>query len=62
VVADELCEPLFNHEVFAPSKRGGWHGPVLRNYWEEGVLGGQKHAKVTAVNNGLSCKKFCLQR
>jgi hypothetical protein len=33
IVADEICEPLFMGELYR--KKGGWHGPILRNYWDE---------------------------
>ena len=36
VVADERCEALLPAEVSHPPSLGGWHGPVLRNYWDGG--------------------------
>jgi hypothetical protein len=36
VVADEYCEPMFTGELVGG---GGWRGPVLRNYWDDSVIG-----------------------
>lgn len=44
ILADERCEPLFMGEIYGEKSDDknedaiGWHGPILRNYWDDSQM------------------------